>query len=122
MLRSYKFESRPFLMQEVEKDPKKVPYEIAAPASDAISVAVSAPYEAKIVRQTRGTRTMMYLWTGEVAVEQQGFRALGTGTQGTMRNLKNLARKLPAVMNLRLYGMNANGKVYVLDRIYRLAP
>ena len=30
-----------------------------------------------------------------------------------------LIQGAPTVMNLRLYGMNANGKVYLMDRIFR---
>jgi hypothetical protein len=122
MLRSYKFESRPFMMQEIERVPKAVPFEIAAPATDQFSLAAPPRYEVKLTRQTRGTRSMMYLWTGEAAAGGQGFRVLGTGAEGTMRLLRNIAQSLPAVLNVRLYGMNASGKVYVVDRIYRLAP
>jgi hypothetical protein len=122
MLRSYKFESRPFLMQEVERVPKAVPFEIAAPEGDQLSLSTPPKYEVKMTRQTRGTRSMMYLWTGEAATGGQGFRVLGTGADGTMRIEKGIARTLPVVLNLRLYGMNANGKLYATDRIYRLNP
>jgi hypothetical protein len=63
---------------------------------------------------------MMYLWTGEVTAEGQGFRVIGTGHDGVMKFPPGMASKLPAVMSLRLLGMNANGKVYSVDRIYRL--
>jgi hypothetical protein len=33
-----------------------------------------------------------------------------------------MAKNLPAVMNVRLYGLNANGKLYFIDRIYRVTP
>jgi hypothetical protein len=107
-------------MQEVETDVKKTPFEIAEPAKDEFSVAVQPPYAVKLARQTRGTRSMMYLWTGEVSIDSQGYRILGVGPEGTLRLSRRFARRYPAVMNLRLYGMNANGKVYALDRIYRL--
>ena len=63
---------------------------------------------------------MLYLWTGEVSTDSQGYRVLGTGKEGTLQIPRNLARRYPALMNLRLYGMNANGKVYAIDKIYRL--
>jgi hypothetical protein len=122
MLRSYKFESRPFLMQEPESSPKKVPFEIELPASDQASISKPPFYKVKLQRETRGTRAMEYLWTGEVPVEGQGYRVLGTGDEGTWQLRRGMANQLPAVMNVRLYGLNANGKLYFLDRIYRLAP
>jgi hypothetical protein len=63
---------------------------------------------------------MMWLWTGEVGIDGQGFRVLGTGPEGEMRIPPGIVRRNPAVLNLRLTGMNANGKVYFVDRIYRL--
>jgi hypothetical protein len=30
--------------------------------------------------------------------------------------------KPPVVVNVRVYGMNAVGKVYVVDKVYRLEP
>jgi hypothetical protein len=65
---------------------------------------------------------MMYLWTGEVASENQGFRVLGTGAEGTLRIPPGLAPTLPGTLTLRLYGMNALGKVYTLFRAYKLMP
>jgi hypothetical protein len=32
----------------------------------------------------------------------------------------DLARKVPAVLNLRLYGLNAFGKLYALDKVFQL--
>jgi len=118
LMKSYKFESQPVPVQEVEVDAKKVPFEIVHPGHDDVSVSVPPRFEVKLTRQTRGTRSMMYLWTGEVSIESQGFRVLGTGSQGTMQIPKNLAHRYPATMNVRLYGMNANGKVYSIDRVY----
>lgn len=121
MLRSYKFESRPFLMQEVETGLTKIPYEIAQPAKDELSLKVPARYEVKLKRETRGTRSMMFLWTAEAPSNGQGFRILGAGVQGTFRYDKALLANSPAVLNLRLYGLNANGKLYALDRIFRVS-
>jgi len=120
MLRSYKFESRPVLMQEVEQNPQRLPFEIVAPASEALSRAKPGDYAAKVTRETRATRSMMWLWTGEASAEGQGYRVLGAGGQGTLRIPPGLVRFLPAVLDGRLYAMNANGKVYSLVRIYRL--
>ena len=44
----------------------------------------------------------------------------GTGPEGTLRIPRSIARKLPAVLNLRVTGMNANGKVYFVDKVVTL--
>ncbi len=122
MLRSYKFESRPVLMQEIEQSPQRAPFEISVPAAEALSLKVPPAYQVKVTRETRATRRMMWLWIGEVPAEGQGYRVLGTGPEGTLRFPRNFARNFPAVMALRLYGLNANGKLYALDHIYKLNP
>jgi hypothetical protein len=120
-LRSYKFESRAIIMQEIEQAPSRVPFEVVEPASDPISVAKPPRYKVKLTRETRATRSMMWLWTGEVAAEQQGYRVLGTAAEGTFRIPGNLASAYPAPLAVRIYGMNAHGKVYSLIRVYQLA-
>ncbi len=122
MGRSYKFESRSIIMQEIEQVPQKVPFEIAQPASDPLSVSKPPHYAAKLTRETRATRSMMWLWTGEVAADQQGPRVLGTGVEGTFHIPANLTSGNPAMLAVRLYGMNAHGKVYLLLRVYQLVP
>jgi hypothetical protein len=121
MGRSYKFESRSIGLQEIELNSAKVPFEIEAPAAD-LSLAKPMPYAAKIKRATRATRSMMYLWTGESAADGQGYRVLATGAKGTARIDPGIAKTFPAVLHLRLLGMNANGKVYSIDRTYQLNP
>lgn len=119
-LRSYKFESRAIIMQEIEQTPQKIPYEIVQPAADGVSVAKPPEYAVKVTRETRATRQMMWLWTGEVAAGQQGYRVIGSGPQGTFRVPGNLTTAYPANLAVRLYGMNAHGKVYSMIRIFRL--
>ena len=75
----------------------------------------SPGYSAKITHATRATRDVMWLWMGEVAADGQGYRVIGTGQKGTLRIPTNIAKSFPALMHLRLYGMNANGKVYEVD-------
>jgi hypothetical protein len=79
-------------------------------------------YAVKVEKVTRGTRRMQYLWTGDVPVDGRGYRVLGTGATGTLRIRRNMAANWPAVMNVRLYGLNANGKLYFADRLYRVNP
>ncbi len=122
MLNSYKFESRPTPMQEVELNPQKTPFEIVAPAGDEISLTNPPKYAARLKRETRATRAMMYLWTAESAVSGQGFRVVGYGAEGLFAFPRGLARTLPAVLNVRLTGMNANGKVYSIGNVYTVKP
>lgn len=121
MLRSYKFESRPNLMQEIEQNPARMPFELLQPSTDPLSVSKPPKYEVKLKRETRGTREMRYLWTGEVPTEGRGYRILGTGAQGTLQIPESLAKIFPAVFNMRIYAINAVGKVYSVDRVHRLA-
>jgi hypothetical protein len=45
---------------------------------------------------------------------------LGTGSKGAFRIPPEIAKNFPAVLHVRLAGMNANGKAYTLDRTYQL--
>ncbi|HVX66584.1 MAG TPA: DUF5060 domain-containing protein [Bryobacteraceae bacterium] len=119
-LRSYKFESRAIIMQELEQSPTRVPFQIVEPAADAVTLSHPPKYQVKVTRETRATRSMMWLWTGEVAAEQQGYRVLGTDAAGTFRIPGNLSTTYPVPLAVRLYGMNAHGKVYSLIRVYQL--
>jgi hypothetical protein len=123
MLRSIKFDSRevPLALQDIETNLAKVPFEIGRPApGTTLLVSMPAPYAAKIKRETRATRSMMYLWEGEVAASGQGFRVIGTGAGGTLRIPPAIAKTYPADITVRLYGMNANGKVYALNTAFGL--
>jgi Domain of unknown function (DUF5060)/Protein of unknown function (DUF4038) len=120
MLRSYKFESRRIEMQVVEQNVQKVPFEIVQPENTTISQSHPPPFAVKMKRETRATRTMMWLWTGESTADSEGYRVIGTGDKGVLHFPPHIAVNYPAVMDLRLYGMNANGKVYSLDRTYQL--
>jgi hypothetical protein len=114
MNKSYKFESQEIVLQEIEANTPKVPFAIEQPSGD-LSLSTPAPYAAKITRETRATRQMWWLWLGDVATDRQGVRVLATGQKGTFRIPPDLARGYPAIMHLRVYGMNANGKVYEID-------
>lgn len=119
MNRSYKFESRDIVLQEIEANPEKAPYDISQPEGDLL---LSKPphYSTKLKRESRATRSMLYLWTGEVTADHQGFRVLGTGSQGTLQLTKRLAVNFPALLLIRVYGMNANGKVYLVTKAAQL--
>jgi hypothetical protein len=121
MLKSYKFDSRPVPVQEIEQNTQKVPFEIAEPAADTLPVGHPVKYATKLKRETRATRSVMYLWTGEVSTEGQGFRVLGTGAQGTFQIPAVLASRYPAAISIRVSALNANGKAYSQDKIYQLS-
>ena len=120
--KSYKFESREtqdgeplsITLQEVEANSPKVPFVIEQPTGD-LPVAKPVTFSAKITRESRATRSMMWEWTGEAAGEGQGYRVLATTLNGTFPLPAGMAHTYPATMHLRLYGMNANGKVYEVD-------
>jgi hypothetical protein len=121
MLKSYKFDSRPVPVQEIETDVKKVPFEIAGPAAgSSLQAGKPAQFSVKLTRQTRATREMMFLWTGEVVADGSGFRVLGTGSSGTFVVPPSIATNFPAVLNIHVLALNALGKAYEIDRVYQL--
>jgi|SRR5271157_294012 len=122
MNKSYKLESRedkdgnptPIVLQEIEANTAKVPFAIEQPSGD-LPFAAPVTYSAKLTRESRATRLMRWLWIGDVAADGQGYRVLATSQSGSFRLPPDLALQFPAIMHLRLYGMNANGKVYEVD-------
>ncbi len=120
MLTSYKFESRPILAQEPEVDPKRIPFTFSIPDNADLKAGTPIPFELKIVKDSRATRFMLYYLSADVPTEPQGQRLLSTAEKGTLVLPSALASKFPAVLNLRVAAMNANGKVYLLDRVVRL--
>jgi hypothetical protein len=122
MLKSYKFDSRPVPVQDVEQNPQRVPFEIVAPEGDEISLSRPPKFSLNIKRSSRATRSLLVEWQGEVVVEGEGYRVVGTGKEGTLDIPKGLASKFPAVLSLRVALLNANGKAYSLDRVFRLVP
>jgi hypothetical protein len=119
MLKSWKFESRPVFVQEIERNPAKIPYEIVTPSADLVKAGEDVPFEIKITRQTRASSAMLFLWTAEATTGSQGYRVVGSGLKGVLKIPTNITADYPAVLNLRLYGMNLNGKVYALDRVLK---
>jgi len=122
MLKSYKFDSRRIPVQEVEQNPPRVPFEIAEPEGTELSLSRPAKYSLKVKRDSRATRSLLVEWMGEVVVEGEGYRVVGTGKDGTLNIPRSIASKFPAVLSLRVVLLNANGKAYSLDRVYKLVP
>jgi len=120
MLKSYKFDSRPIPVQVVEQNPQKVPYEIAEPAVTEISLSRPPLYSVKAKRESRASRSVLVEWTADVVVDGEGYRVAGTGREGTLHIPEGLAKTFPAVVSLRMALLNANGKAYVVDKVYSL--
>lgn len=122
MLRSYKFDSRRVPIQEVEQNPLRVPYEMVEPEGTELSLSKPAKFALKVKRDSRATRSLLIEWMGEVVAEGEGYRVVGTGREGTLSIPRSIASKFPAVLSLRVTLLNANGKAYTLDRVYKLVP
>lgn len=122
MLKSVKFVSREeeVKLQDIEVDPEKIPFDITGPDSDKLSLSKPAQFGVKLKRESKALQHMSWLWTGEVAVSNRGYRVIATGASGTFRIPANIAAEYPAGFHVRLYAMNGLGKVYVLDRNYTL--
>jgi len=121
MARSYYFESHNPPVQDPESDAAKTPFDIVDPPGEQISVQAPAPFRIKITKSNRATRSMQYVWWGEVVAGGEGPRVLAIGASGNLTVPKALA--LPGgILTLRLQAINANGKAYELVRVYTLTP
>lgn len=116
LYRSYKFESRRNILQEPELAPLKMPFELVAPAKDAVLTAdEEAAYEIKLKRETLGTRRMYYMLKGDIARDSEGLRLLAAGPTGTFRIPRGLLKQETGTILLRVYALNAFGKLYAVD-------
>ncbi len=122
MLKSVRFESIDPPVQEVESDSSKIPFDIVDPAGDEINTAIPVQFKVKITRPNRASRNMQFAWWGEVVMGGAGVRLLGVGSFGNFTFPKELIQQPGSTLNLRLLAINANGKAYELDKIYRLVP
>ncbi len=120
MLRSYRFESEDPPIQEPELDPARIPFEIVDPPGDTINSAIPSLYGIKLTRKNRATRSMQYVWWGEVVAGSEGARVLAIGPSGTLTIPKALLNQPSSTLNLRLQAINANGKAYEVNHVYRL--
>jgi hypothetical protein len=120
MLRSYRFESVDPPVQEIESDASRIPFQIIDPAGDEINLKVPPPFKTKLLRNNRATRFVQYLWWGEVVAGGQGMRLLGIGSSGTLQIPPELSTGAEGSLHLRLEAINAVGKAYEIDKVYRL--
>ncbi|MCU1295720.1 MAG: hypothetical protein JWP08_4570 [Bryobacterales bacterium] len=122
MLRSYRFESEDPPVQEPELDAAKVPYQIADPAGDVLNSAIPTLYGVKLTKKNRATRQMQYVWWGEIVASGEGARVLAIGPSGTLTVPKVLLKQPSSTLNMRVLAINANGKAYEVDQVFRLEP
>lgn len=130
MLKSYKFDSRdgesqaPNQLQEVETSIAKIPFTLVSPKPDetTLTAGESVPFKIKLKRETKGTRRMLYMATGEVVLDGSGARILGTASgtasSGTWHIPADMLVQENGVLNVRIEGLNAGGKLYALDVVF----
>jgi hypothetical protein len=122
MLRSYKFESWPVLMQEPERSPQKAPFELAVPAAgETLTAGAPVRFEIRLKRETGGTRRMTYVLTGEEVQAGEGARYLAAGAKGTFVVDPALPGGDSGALAVRLAALNAAGKLYLLDYVFPLS-
>ena len=119
MLRSYRFESQDPPVQEPELDPTRTPFDIADPTGDGFLASAPPPYSLKLTRSNRATRSMSYVWWGEIVGGSEGSRVLGLGTHGTFQ-MPAAFQQPGSTLNVKLQAINANGKAYEIDRVFQL--
>ncbi len=122
MARSVRFDSTDPPIQEPEIDTAKIPFTIVDPRGEEINSAIPSLFSIKLTRTVRATRSMQYVWWGEIVAGGEGARVLGIGPSGTFTIPKNLIKQPSSDLNVRLLAINANGKAYEVDRVYRLTP
>lgn len=122
MLRSYRFESEDPPEQEAEVDPAKIPYQMADPSGDTLNSGIPTLYSVKLIKKNRATRSMEYVWWGEIVASGEGARVLAIGPSGTLTIPKVLLKQPSATLNMRVLAINANGKAYEVDQVFQMQP
>lgn len=119
LLKRYKFESRPIRVQQAETS--AIPFEIEMPSGD-ISVQDPGSYLLKIGRATKATRELLVSWTAELTTGDEGGRIVGVGKEGELQLPAVFAGRAPALITLHVSVLNASGKLYFVDRVFKLVP
>jgi hypothetical protein len=122
MLKSVRFESIDPPVQEVEIDSEKIPFDVAQPAGEQIDAKQAVALKIKLTRANRATRTMQYVWWGEVVATGLGSQLLAVGSNGNLKFPSEMLKDPGATLSLRVDAINANGKAYELTKVYTLNP
>lgn len=122
MLKSVKFESRDVPIQEITLAGEKPVFDIPDPEENEVSLAHPPKISLKVRKDTRATRSLLIEWTAEISADGGGYRVIATGKEGTLKVPTSIVKNFPAVLSLHANIVNANGKAYMVDRIFRLVP
>jgi hypothetical protein len=119
LLKKYKFESRRATFASPETNAATLPFEIASPSGD-ISIRDKPAFALKSARETRASRDAKVLWTAEMSTGNEGGRVVGIGPEGALALPPSFLTRVPAVLSLRATVLSGTGKIYLLDRTFRL--
>jgi hypothetical protein len=122
MLRSVRFESMDAPVQEAETDASKIPFDVVDPSGQEINANQPVPFRIKLTKTNRSTRTMQYVWWGEVVGSGSGAHLLAVGSNGSFTVPAELSKESGQTLHVRIQAINANGKAYELDKVYTLTP
>ena len=120
MNRSYVLESRRPRIKKVETAKSETPFEIQLPDDAELAVGREFDFNVTLTKEGRVAKKMQWLWTFEVSGSSLGPRVLGTTQFGRTRIPPNMARRYPAILQLRLLGVDGAGRVFEAFRAYRL--
>ena len=120
MNRSYVLESRRPPIKKVETAESETPFEIQLPADAELVVGRAFDFNATLTKEGRVAKKMQWLWTFEVSGSRLGPRVLGTKQFGRAAIPPKMARRYPATLQLRLLGVDGNGRVFEAFRAYQL--
>jgi hypothetical protein len=122
MLKSVKFQSRDVPVQEITLAGEKPVFDIPVPEENEVSLSHPPNFALKIRKDTRATRSLLVEWTAEISADGEGYRVIGTGREGVLKVPSSIVKNFPAVLSLHANIVNANGKAYLVDRIFKLVP
>jgi hypothetical protein len=122
MLKSVKFESRDVPVQEITLAGEKPVFDIPEPEENEVSLAHPPHISLKVRKDTRATRSLLVEWTAEVSADGEGYRVIGTSRESMLKVPASIVKNFPAVLSLHANIVNANGKAYLVDRIFKLVP
>jgi hypothetical protein len=120
MNRSYKLESKRPVVQTAEVNRNEVPFEIQLPSDAELTAGAALEFNATLKKDTRLTRQMIWLWTGEAPASGLGYRVLGASQFGQFTIPADISRQYPTTFFVRLLGLDGNGKLFASDRVYTL--
>jgi hypothetical protein len=120
MSRSYKFESRTPVVQDIQAGKRDVPFTIQLPSEAELPVGQPLEFNATLTKPGASTRNMVWLWTGEVSSSGLGYRVLGANQFGTFTIPPDISREYPMALLVRVFGLDGTGKLFAADKVYTI--